>query len=169
VVAPRTATTTLSADDVLERRLKGDPRYTPAPTIPLREAGKWYVKEANSYGDLNRHYEMVHAEGYEPVTLNDLADGVTPDSIGYRLSEDGITLVRGERGQERLYKMSKVNRARLDARKTAMNNKGMGSAKAVREDIANATAATHGSEAADFVASKLHISGEDRIEGPRGS
>lgn len=168
-VAPRTTETAFSADDIIAQRLRGgDPYGLRDLAIPIKDAQKWALKEANDYADENRHFSIIHKEGWVPVTKDDLAPGVTPESVGYRVAEDGQTLCRGERGRERLYKMTHENRQKIQMAKTAANKKGMGTAKAVREDVANATAGTHGSEAADFVYQNLRIHGEDR-EGPLGS
>lgn len=167
-VAPRTAETGLDVDQIIARRLAGDPRYIRPADVPLRDAGKWYLKEANSYGDANRHYSMVHEEGYLPVTVDDLPDGITPESIGWTVAADGVTLQRGANGAERLYKMSTENRRKIEMRKTELNKKGMGSAKAVKESAANAIAGVGGSEAADFVFNQMHIKGGDS-EGPLGA
>ena len=111
-VAPRTTETAFSTDDIIARRLSGDPYGTREAQIPLKEAGKWAIKEANSLADENRHFNIVHKEGWIPLTVNDLADGITPDSLGYLVSPEG-TLCRGKNGDERLYKMTVENRQRV--------------------------------------------------------
>lgn len=163
-VVPRSEEAMADVDAIIERRIAGNPFYSGDRAIPLSEPERWYIKEANSLADENRHYAMVHEEGYLPVTIDDIRPGITPESFGFRLAEDGKTLCRGTRGDERLYKMSKPNRAKIEARKTEIAKKGLGSVKAMRDDAANAVAGTHGAEAADFV-SKLHIAGGDS-EGP---
>jgi hypothetical protein len=150
VVAPRTPDT-LDVDSIIARRLKGDPRYTKPADVPLKDGAKWYLYEANSYADENRHYSIVHEEGYLPVTVDDLPAGITPQSVGWTVAADGLTLCRGVNGAERLYKMSKENRRKIELAKTALNKKGTGSVKAVREDMANAAAAQFGPEAGDAV------------------
>jgi hypothetical protein len=149
-VAPRTPET-LDVDAIIARRLAGDPRYVRPADVPLRDQAQWYLKEANSYGDANRHYTIVHEEGYLPVTVDDLPDGVTPQSVGWEVSADGLTLCRGINGAERLYKMSKTNRRKIEMAKTTLNKKGTGSVKAVREDMAHAAAAQFGAEAGEAV------------------
>lgn len=166
-VSPRTPET-LDVDSIIARRLAGDPRYVKQPEVPLREKGKWYLKEANSLADANRHYTIVHEEGYLPVTIHDLPEGVSPTSIGYQTAADGITLCKGVNGDERLYKMTKEHRRLIEMKKTEMNKKGMGSAKAMRDDAANAVAGVAGSEGAEFVAKHLRITGSDS-EGPLGA
>lgn len=158
-VSPRSEATMSEAQllEIRQRRLSGDPRHERDAEIPLREPQKWYIKEANDYADANRHYKIAFKEGYEPVTIDDLPDGISPVSIGYNLAEDGKTLCRGERGRERLYKIPKAYRAQIEARKTALNKQGMGSAKAVQEDLANAAGQQFGSEAGDFAASSIRV------------
>lgn len=167
-VAPRSVDTSVDVDSIIQRRLSGDPRYIRQGSIPLRDQEKWYVKEANSMADPNRHYSIVHEEGYLPVTITDLPEGVTPQSVGYNVAADGLTLCKGPNGDERLYKMDKGYRQQLERRKTELNKKGIGSAKAVKEDAANAIGAVGGSEAADFVYNRMHIRGGDS-EGPLGA
>lgn len=163
-VSPVTTETAFSTDEILKRRLEGNPFADTRVEIPLREPGRWALKEANDHADPNRHYTIVHLEGWVPVIPSDLADGVTPEALGYRVSEDGF-LVKGERNSERLYKMPAEAFKRIQFRKAEANKRGTGSQKAVREDIASATGAALGDEAGTFVQRHLHVSGEDR-EGP---
>lgn len=135
----------------LARRLEGNPFATGNRPIPLSDNEKWQTRWANSELNDNRHWQMKADLGWEPVTAADLADGVTADSIGLRIAEDG-GLVRGTRGTERLYKMPKADYQTIVDRKTASNNKGIGSASKVKADAANAAAASHGPEAAEYIA-----------------
>lgn len=174
-VVPRSPEVVMTEEQLVEFRRRKieeikaaahlDPFGDQEVPIPLRERG-WKVKEANDYADENRHYQMRHKFKYEPVTAADLPDGVTPESVGYRLGEDG-QLCRGPRGTEKLWKMPDEAYDYRQQLKTEKNKKGMGSAKAMKEDAANAAANTFGAQAGDFV-SRLHIRGEDR-EGPLGS
>jgi hypothetical protein len=134
----------------LARRLQGNPFATGSKSVPVRDPEKWALRWANSDANENRHYQMTHDLGWESVTPADLPEGVTPDQIGLRVSEDG-GLVRGVRGQERLYKMAAEDFAAVQQRKTEANLRGVGSAAKIRHDMANATASAHGSEAADYV------------------
>lgn len=135
----------------LARRLQGNPFATGNRSIPLKDDAKWATRWANNEFNENRHWQMTHDLGWEVVTPADLPEGVTPETLGLRVAEDG-GLVRGVRGQERLYKMAAEDFTAVQQRKTEANMKGIGSASKVKDDTANAIAGSHGSEAADFVA-----------------
>jgi hypothetical protein len=158
----------IPTDDIIAKRLAGQPFGTRNLAIPLREPQRWAVFIANSLADENNHYRMVHELGWVPLTVEDLAEGITPVSIGWQVKEDGHTLCRGQRGDEIVYKMDKLQYRKVQLAKTAENKKGIGSAKALKESAANAAAGQMGSEAADFVHKHLHVRGEDR-EGPLGA
>jgi len=120
-------------------------------TIPLREPERWYTRIDNQLADPNMFYRMRHELGYEPLTPEDLPEGVSPTSIGFRVSEDGY-LVRGAAGQEEMpFKMARDHRALVDQMATEQNLKGIGSAKKIREDMANAAGSQMGSEAGDYI------------------
>jgi hypothetical protein len=155
-------------DAIIAKRLQGQPFGARTVTIPLKEPERWATFIANSLADENNHYRMVHELGWLPLTIDDLAEGITPISIGWQTKEDGRTLCRGPRGDEIAYKMDKHIRHQIQMAKTAENKKGIGSAKALKESAANAVAGQMGSEAADFVHKHLHVRGEDR-EGPLGA
>jgi len=144
----------------LARRLQGNPFGGGNRAIPLKEPGRFHTYIENTYLNENAFYEMKE-KGWEPLTPEDLACEVK-DS-GFRLSEDGY-LVRGEHGREMIFKMSKEDYRELEAAKTRANNRGIGSASKIRDEVANAAAGSLGSEAADYI-SKLpgqvidHISG----------
>ena len=165
-VSPRAEA--LDIDAIIAKRLKGQPFGARTVAIPLKEPGKWATFIANSLADENNHYRMVHEFGWVPLTIHDLADGVTAQSIGWQVKEDGITLCRGQRGDEIAYKMDKTVRNKIQMAKTAENKKGIGSATALKESAANAAAGQMGSEAADFVHKHLVVTGSDR-EGPLGA
>jgi len=165
-VAPRSVETAFSVEDIVQRRIQQDPFGAKELPIPLAEPGKWALKEANAEVDPGRHYAIVHRDGWVPLTPADLAPGVTAESIGYRVSEDGH-LVRGVHGQERLYKMAKAHRDQIQLAKTAANKRGMGSAAKVRDDLASAAGSQMGDEAGSFIHQHVRLTGEDR-EGPLG-
>jgi len=167
-VTPRAEVVEMDIDDVIQRRLAGQPFGARTTAIPLKEPERWATFIANSLADENNHYRMVHEFGWVPLTVHDLADGVTPQSIGWQVKEDGITLCRGARGDDIVYKMDKRRREQIQMAKTQANKRGIGSAKAVREEAANAAAGQMGSDAADFVYKGLTVVGEDR-EGPLGA
>ena len=160
-VAPRTP----SAEDIIKARLRNDPFSRSEVHVPLRDPGQWAIKEANSYADENRHFSIVHREGWVPVTMDDIQAGVSPESFGYRLAEDGHTLCRGVRGEERLYKMPTQARQQIAMAKADANKAGTGNASKVKAELSNVAARQFGSEAGDFVHDGIRITGEDR-EGP---
>jgi hypothetical protein len=167
-VSPRSDAESFNPDDVIAKRLAGNPFGARTTAIPLAEPGRWATFIANSLADENNHYRMVHELGWVPLTIHDLAPGTNPQSIGWQVKEDGITLCRGARGDEIAYKMDKRVREQIQLAKTAENKRGIGSAKALKESAANAAAGQMGSEAADFVHKHLHVTGSDR-EGPLGA
>ena len=131
----------------LARRLAGNVHGGAPRALPLNEPDRWQVYEANTYANENEFY-LMRERGWVPLEASDLACPI--EESGYRLNEAGA-LVRGERGKEMLWKMEKSDYAVLMAAKTAQNNKGIGSAKQTRQDLANAIAGPMGSEAADFI------------------
>lgn len=134
----------------LARRLQGNPFASGSRPIPLKDSERWQTRWANSELNENRHFQMKADLGWEPVTAADLPNGVTPDGIGLSVAPDG-QLCRGVRGTERLYKMDKEDFAAVQERKTQANLKGIGSASKIKADMADAAAASHGSEAAEFI------------------
>lgn len=160
-VVPRADESQWSVEDVNRRRLDGEPFGLVTSDIPLREKGMWSLRIANSQSDEGRHYKMRHRLGWEPAVLADLAEGVTPESIGFRLAEDGQTLCRGIRGDEVLYKKPKAIDQAIQMKKAEANTKGLKSERAAKEDTLNAAALSHGSEAAEFLARHATISIKD--------
>lgn len=137
-----------SRNAALARRLAGNPFGGWTKSLPLKEPQRWHTYIANTYLDEGAFYDMKQ-KGWEPLTADDLACPV--EESGFRLSPDGY-LVRGPQGQEMVFKMDTADhRALMDA-KTAHNLQGIGSAKKIKEDTANAAAAQLGSEAADYIA-----------------
>lgn len=146
----------------IQERIGGNPFGHGTDTIPLKDGEYWATYIANSDADPNMHYDMTHNKKWKPCTKDDLEDGVTPESIGFRVAADGQTLCRGQRGDEVVYKMPRHLREQILMAQTAQNNRGMGSAKKVKADVANATAGSFGSEAGDFAHSNISITGSDR-------
>lgn len=164
-VQPRSDEGTWSADEVNRRRLSGEPFGLRTSEIPLRTPGAWSLRVANSLTDEARHYNMRHRLGWEPLQLSDLAEGVTPESIGYRLAEDGLTLCKGQRGDEVLYKKPKGIDTQIQMAKAAANTRALKSESAAKEDAANAAASSFGPEAAEVIAKHGSITIQDR-QGP---
>ena len=149
-------------DAVIARRLSGEPFGTRNTTIPLKEGAKWSTYEANSMADRNMHYRMVHELGWIPVRVEDLAHGLTPESIGWQVA-DGGHLVRGPQGDQRLYKMPADVRQSITNAKAKANLRGMGSAKAVKQAVTEAASAQLGDEAAAFTDGAITVTGADRV------
>lgn len=135
-------------NDVLARRLSGNVHGSGLRKIPLKEPHKWQTYIGNNYNSDDDLYRIVHELGWLPLQPEDLA--CKPEEIGFRLSEDGH-LVRGSQGREMLFKMDKADYAALQAKQTEANNATIGRPQKTKEAAANAVAAVHGPEAADFV------------------
>lgn len=159
VVAPR-ADETFDIDAVIRRRLEGEPFGARDTTVPLKDGAKWATYEANSMADRNMHYRMVHQLGWLPVRVEDLADGITPESIGWQVDAGGV-LCRGPQQDQKLYKQPVDVRHRIAQAKAAANLKGIGSAKAVKDSMVAAASAQLGDEAATFT-NGLTVTGSDR-------
>lgn len=160
-VTPRSDESTWSPDDIIAKRLSGHPFGIKADQIPLREPGKWALRIANSQVHDSRHYDMVHRLGYVPLSIDDLAGGITPESLGFRLSEDGKTLCRGVRGDEVVYKMPKEAYDQIQMAKAAKNVEGMHSEGKAKNEVAEAAAGVHGSQAAEYISKHGNITIKD--------
>lgn len=154
------------AQNINERRLRGE--RVRNNEIPLAEPGKWALRRANSLAEDNRHYAMVHELGWVPLTVDDLAPGTTPESIGYRLAEDGKTLCKGTRGDEVLYKKDKQAHQEIKMREALDRQKVQRSEMAAKQDVANAVAGAHGSQAAEYIAKNTTVRITD-AQGPLGA
>jgi hypothetical protein len=143
-VTPRTESA-FDIDEIIRKRLAGNPFGVGTTEIPMREPGKWATYLANG----------------------DLPENVTPESIGFSVNDAGA-LCRGTRGQEIVYKQPAEVRAQIQAAKTAANMKGMGSAKTVKQAMVEAAGASLGDEAATSLNQHLHVTGQD-TRGPLGA
>lgn len=157
----------MDVDEIIARRLAGNPFGVGTTEIPMREEGRWATYIANGELHPSRIYEMTARKGWVPFTADDLPEGITPESIGFSVNEAGA-LCRGPRGQEIVYKQPVEVREKIQAAKTAANNKGMGTAKAVKDNIINALGGQHGDEAATTMSQYLHVHGSD-TRGPLGA
>lgn len=162
-VSPRADESTWSADDIIAKRLQGAPFGVRSDEIPMREPGKWQLYIGSSQGNESRHYDMVHRKGWIPFTIGDLPDGITAEAIGFRVAEDGNTLVRGVRGEEVVYKMPKEAYALIQAGKAEANTKSLKSESAAKQDVAEAAAASHGAQAAEYISKHATISIKDTV------
>lgn len=150
------------AAQINERRLRGE--RIEQGEIPMLEPGKWALRWANSLAEENRHYTIVHEQGWVPVTVNDLAPGTSPESIGCKVSESGA-LCKGIRGDEVLYRKDKKLHDAIKMRETHDRLKAQRSESAAKHDVANAVAGVHGSEAADYIAKNTTVRIQDQ-QGP---
>ena len=136
-----------TANVALRRRLAGNPNVMGRREIPLKEPHRWATYIENTYADENAFYDMKEG-GWVPLTPDDLACPV--DESGFRLSESGY-LVRGPKEQEMVFKMAIEDYRLLEQAKAAVNSRGIGSAKKVKADMAEAGAQQFGGEAGDFL------------------
>lgn len=150
------------AAQINERRLRGE--RIEQGEIPMREPGKWALRWANSLAEENRHYTIVHEQGWVPVMAADLAPGTSPESIGCRVSEGGA-LCKGVRGDEVLYRKDKKLHDQIKLREAQDRMKVQRSESAAKHDVANAVAGVHGSEAADYIAKNTTVRISDQ-QGP---
>lgn len=133
----------------LARRLaSGNPFGGGTRAIPLKEPGRWHTYIANTLANPNELYEMKE-RGWVPLEIADLACPI--EESGFRLSEDGHIVRGGQAQMEMVFKMEKADYDMLVAAKTAANMRGIGSAKQVKVDMAEAASAQLGDEAATFI------------------
>lgn len=144
---------------VIDRRLK-NPFGTPSREIPLQgEKRGWVVRTFCADAEHpNRHYDAVHRLGWVPLVKDDLA--VSVQSLGFVEGADG-RIVRGPGGQEVLMGMRAEDYAAVQAAKSNANLKSL-KGTSVREEVAQATANTHGGEAGDTVAK--HFTQKEIVE-----
>lgn len=136
-----------SRNPKLAARLAGNVHGAGNKTIPLKEPARWQTYCENTYADENAFYDMKQL-GWEPLRADDLA--CTVEESGFRLNPEGY-LVRGEHGREMLFKMDKDDYAYMMQMKTDANMRGIGSAKKIKADMAEAAAAQFGDEGGQFV------------------
>jgi hypothetical protein len=148
---------------VIERRLQ-NPHGTPSVPITLKTEGEHVVRIVNADLRTGRLHEMTHAKGWTFVEPHEI-DG-TPDEYGLEVRNG--RLVRGERGQEVLMKMSRSDYNLIQRAKVEDNNAKMGAAgtkKLVVKQIEQA--------AGDQAADTMHRKFDDMISitderGPAG-
>jgi|SoiMethySBSTD1v2_1073268.scaffolds.fasta_scaffold396779_2 hypothetical protein len=148
-------------NDVLARRLAGNPHSTGLRSIPLKEPKRWQLYIANDYNHDDDLYRMTHELGWEPLEAADLA--CDPKDIGFRVSEDG-KLVRGPQGREMIFKMAKEDYALLQQKQTEANNATIGRPGKTKAAAAEAVTAVHGPEAGEFVHKHLVGTVTDTVE-----
>ena len=124
-VTPRTDT--VDWEQALKERLE-NPHGSLGFSFPLAEPEKWDTYVASSELHPSRHFDMVHKKKWQAMTIDHLAPGITPESIGWNVAPDGKTLCRGTRGQEMAFIQPKAIRNAIQTAKTEANKRGMGSA-----------------------------------------
>jgi hypothetical protein len=136
---------------VLARRLGGDVFGSARHEIPLKEPQKWYTRWENTLVNPQQFYEMVHELGYLNVTKDDLAGD--PTQIGVQTTPEGFVCRGSGSTLEMLFKMSREERAVLEAAQTEENNRriGKGSSSGTKNAITSAASSQLGDEAATFL------------------
>lgn len=143
---------------VIDRRVQ-HPFGVPSRQIPLKAEFKhWVVRIfTKSPENPNRHYAAVHEYGWTPVHVDDLA--VSPDDIGYVKTMDG-SVVAGEKGEHKMFRMPKADFDRIQKAKSDANTRALKGGR-LKDEVAQATAKTHGDEAGDFTAK--HFTAEEEV------
>lgn len=157
-VTPRSDESQFNVDDINARRLRGERRRENA--LPMRDPGKWALRWANSLAEPNRHYTIVQEDGWLPVTVDDLAEGLEVQSIGAQVGHNG-QLCKGPNGDERLYKKLKTLHDQIKLTEAHLRQKPMRSERAAKDDVAEAAAGQLGSDAAEFIHKNTSISIRD--------
>jgi hypothetical protein len=146
--APATDALAAPRISVIDRRLKS-PFGVPSREIPLKGDKKnWVVHTFYASPERpDRHYDAVHNLGWTPLKKSDLA--VTEQSVGFTVNPEGY-LVRGEGGKEMLMAMPAEDFQKILQAKSDANIKRLRGAE-VRQEVSQATAKEHGSEAGDHI------------------
>ncbi len=165
-VSPRSDESTWSADDIIRKRLEGDPFGRKSGNdVPMRDREAWHQHWFNSLNDPGRLHDVRHNKGWVPVTVDDLPEGITPESIGLQVGTDG-SIRRGDRATEEvLFKMPEHLNQQIQMRKAEKNTKGLRSEAAAKNEAAEAVAGSHGSQAADYISKHANITIKDH-QGP---
>ena len=133
---------------VVERRLKSGSIFAiSAGDIPLKEPGRWTLREVNSDLRSGRIREMVSDKQWQFAEEADLA--VLPYDIGYRLL-DG-KLVKGPRGELVLMKMERADFRAIQLWKDRENRTATFGDKAVKAAIVSAAGKQEGDQAAAYL------------------
>jgi hypothetical protein len=133
---------------VIERRL-ANPLGKRTREIPLKDELKgWTVRVFTKDAEhQDRHYEAVHELGYTPCKPEDFP--VDPQSLGFSLSPDGH-VVRGEKGQDMVMRIPTADWKKIQRAKAMANLQSIKKHN-LKEEVAQATAKTHGDEAGEAV------------------
>jgi hypothetical protein len=139
--------------------LLSDPRYQARLQNPFNEPS---APIALKNGDLEcRWFNAALATDHIWRSKRKGWDQVRPDDVleieqigGYNVSPDGY-ITRGERGQEVLMSMPREVRAAVQLAKTRQNVANMGNPNRTKDDVVNAAGKQLGSEAADYLNSRI--------------
>ncbi len=162
-VHPRSDESTWSPEDIIRARLEGENIFghTNDNSLPLKDRARWHQRIFNNMSNPSQVHAAQRKLGWVPIRLDDLEDGITPESLGMTVAPDG-TIRRGARDHEEVFmKMDEASYQAVQKKKAAENVKGMSSEKAARDDAANAAAAAHGDQAGDYIAKHTSISIKD--------
>ena len=134
---------------VVERRLKSGSIFAiSAGSIPLKEPGRWELREVNSEIRTGRIREMVADKQWQFAEEADLA--VVPYDIGYRILAG--KLVKGVHGELVLMKMERTDFRAVQLLKDQENRRNTFGAAAVKSAIVNAASQEpDGAQAAEYL------------------
>lgn len=147
--APVTDKPTIS---VIERRLQRGVFSGASAGIPLKNPKALVTYTMDTKRDDDRRLVMQE-KGWTYLAVEDLA--VSPESIGYRVTEDG-KVVRGEHGRHVVMKMRMDDYKRISKAKSDYNVQDTFGKKSIKSAMVNGVAGEHGSQAADFVNSAVN-------------
>jgi hypothetical protein len=143
----RTTKSLDAAADIVKQRLAAGVFQSPSRPIRLKDNSlvcRWFNSDKSS----DHIWRAKNVQGWVSVTPDMLAD---PDQVGgYTVSPTG-SVVRGQRGSEHLMCMDRDLLAQVARAKEGKHNETIGNPAKIKSDLANHMAATHGSEAGDFV------------------
>jgi len=148
---------------VIQRRLSGSNVFTSgSQATPLRNKmmrTRWFNRGISD----NRFFVAENQKGWIKVHKTDVEslDAVS----GYDVTPEGY-ITRGPRGQEMLYMMDTRDYDAIQKAKQDANIKRVSNAKRMAEETADATAATFGDEAGEFI--NKHKTTIEAWRGPDG-
>ena len=150
------------ADRLIEERLsRGVFDYTSGKIeFTGDDVGRWFNEVLAGGQQLYR----AKRQGWLPASLNMIKD---PEQLGVYGTDASGHIVRGQRGEEHLMFMSRVQNERIAQAKTRENLKRMGSTKNIKRDLAEKADEQLGPEAAEFVDKRVFgevIDSRERIE-----
>lgn len=133
---------------VFERRM-ANPLGRRSRDIPLGSHLKdWTVRVFTQDAEHpDRHYEAVHDLGYTPCKAEDFAADVA--SLGYTVNANGY-VVRGAHGQDMIMRIPTQEFKAIQMAKARANLAGVRKEK-LKDEVAQATAVAHGSQAGDII------------------